>query len=140
MVLEAQEIDREKLIPLDCLDIKRGIYLINCYGEVYFLSRNRFLTIQFDKNGYADIVLQSDEGKRKTYRIAKLVALMFLGSPPCGMLDPTVDHIDSNKTNNYYKNLRWLERGVNSSIRKRFNTNRDSLGRFCKKEVLICGD
>jgi predicted XRE-type DNA-binding protein len=33
------------------------------------------------------------------------------------MKDPTVDHIDGNITNNHYKNLRWLERGENSSCR-----------------------
>ena len=34
------------------------------------------------------------------------------------MKDPTVDHIDSNRRNNHYSNLRWIERSINSSIRK----------------------
>lgn len=32
------------------------------------------------------------------------------------MKDPTVDHIDTNILNNYFKNLRWLERCENTRI------------------------
>lgn len=42
---------------------------------------------------------------------------MYKGLPPEDMQDPTVDHIDHMPFNNYYENLRWVERGVNSSSR-----------------------
>lgn len=35
------------------------------------------------------------------------------------MIDPTIDHKDGNKQNNYRKNLRWLERGDNAKCRKK---------------------
>ena len=43
---------------------------------------------------------------------------MFIGMPPKDLVDPSVDHIDGDSFNNYYKNLRWVERGDNSTIRR----------------------
>ena len=34
------------------------------------------------------------------------------------MIDPTINHIDGNILNNHVSNLEWIERGINSSIRK----------------------
>ena len=109
--------DRGNYIPLDCLDIKDNIYLINEYGDVYSLCRNKKVSQRKDKDGYKIITLQTKEGKRRIYRIATLVAYSFIGKPPKDIIDPTIDHKDSNRTNNYYLNLRWMERGTNSSIR-----------------------
>ena len=50
--------------------------------------------------------------------------------PPSNLKDPTVNHIDSNIKNNYYKNLEWIERSKNSSIRK--NKGRGSLNHEAK--------
>lgn len=70
-----------------------------------------------DKDGYLKLTLSGGSRSNQCYvRVATLVAWHFIG-PPIGLIDPTVDHKDGNKENNYYTNLCWLERGINSSIR-----------------------
>lgn len=105
---------------IDIPDVKKNSYFISEDGQVYSLIRKKILSPCFDKDGYLKILLVDDSntGYRKTWRISILVALVYIGSPPKTMIDPTVDHIDSDKLNNKYTNLQWLERGTNSSIRK----------------------
>lgn len=70
------------------------------------------------------------------------MAYNFIGTPPTSIKDITVDHIDGNILNNYYTNLRWLERGLNSSIRKSRKKSAGELNHEAKlteKEVIkIC--
>ena len=100
-----------------------GYYAINKYGAILNIKRNRILYPHSDKNGYLHLmlctndVLPNGSHKRVDFRVASLVAKMYIGLPPDNMKDPTVDHIDNNKKNNFYLNLRWLERGENSSFR-----------------------
>ena len=95
----------------------KDIYKIDEYGNIYSEYKKGFLKPKKDKDGYLQIALQGE--KRILYvRIATLVAYNFIGEPPIEIKDPTVDHIDGNIENNFYKNLRWLERSENSSIRK----------------------
>lgn len=107
-----------KYRPLIVNEIKKNGYLISECGDIYSLFRKKVLSPKKDKDGYLSISLVSNNGQRKMMRIARLVALTFIGNPHCDMKDPTVDHIDGNKENNHFSNLRWLERGVNTSTRK----------------------
>ena len=92
-------------------------YLISEYGYIYSLKTNKFLKSKLDKDGYKEISLQLNNCKRSSCRIATLVMVTFGCYPPDDMLDATIDHIDGDKLNNHISNLRWLERGENSSIR-----------------------
>jgi hypothetical protein len=118
-VLGVDSMDISNFKPIKYKRIKINTYLINEYGDVYSIPRKRLLTKGVDKDGYYDIALQSNDGKRVTYRIATLVLSSFIGDPPDDMNDATVNHIDGDKGNNHYTNLEWMSRSLNSSIRKK---------------------
>lgn len=126
--------------PLIYKDIKNNMYFINEYGEIYSSYVNRKLKPSYDKDGYLRISLSCNDGKRREFRLATLVLVTFVGLPPKDMIDPTVNHIDSNILNNHYSNLEWMERGENSSIRIKKGTgieNHEAI--LTDKEVIqIC--
>ncbi len=108
---------RGNFVNLKYKNIKKDLYKINEYGDIYSIHSKRILKFREDKDGYLRISLQTIDG-RGTFLVHILVANTFLQPPTNNIKDLTVDHKDSNIKNNYYKNLRWMERGENSSIRK----------------------
>ena len=59
--------------------------------------------------GYKTLTLLID-GKPRTYSVHRLVALMYVPNP---FYYKEVDHIDGDKSNNSFENLRWCTRGQN---------------------------
>lgn len=85
-------------------DIK-PIYYISETGKIFSIKRNmKELKYGVDKNGYYRVSLQCESG-RKSFRVNKLVAIMFIPNPN---FYPVVDHKDSNKQNNKVENLEWV--------------------------------
>ena len=113
--LEAPQ--NSKLVKLYYPDVKEDMYLISENGYVWSNYKQGFMQPKVDKDGYLSLKLRGKNKKVIYPRIASLVAWTFLGAPS-GLKDPTVNHIDGNRINNYYLNLEWVERGYNSSIRK----------------------
>jgi len=93
----------------------KNLYQISSKGKVKSLARviarsngrpqsikERLLKIgSFGE--YLSITL-SKKGKNKSFFIHELVALAFIGPRPLGLV---VRHLDSNKDNNFYKNLAY---------------------------------
>lgn len=87
-------------------DVKgyEGLYKISSNGEVYSLISGKERKLKISKsNGYVLIDLYK-EGIGKWFRVHRLVAEAFLPNP--NNL-PIVMHIDNNKQNNHYTNLKW---------------------------------
>lgn len=81
-----------------------GYYKISEYGDIFSIKSNKIKKIRVNiRHGYLDIDLYKD-GKCKWKRVHRLVAEAFISNP--NNL-PIVMHIDNNKQNNHYTNLKW---------------------------------
>ena len=89
-------------------DIKgyEGHYQVSDMGNVRSLKRNKNLKPSPSNHGYLLVDLYKD-GKRKMCKVHRLVAQTFIPNPEN---KPTVDHINTIKTDNRVSNLRWFTR------------------------------
>lgn len=102
-------------------DIKgyEGLYQVSNFGRVRSLNRmdsigrqrqGRILKPSSNEWGYPHVVL-SKNGKHKTVRVHRLVAIAFLPNPDNL---PEVNHKDENKYNNHVNNLEWCNHQYNN--------------------------
>lgn len=88
-------------------------YFINKFGQIFssYNEKLRLLKQDKDKDGYFRVSLQCDSGKRRSFRVNRLVAIIFLPNPKNL---PIVDHLDGNKENNHVDNLEWVSASENT--------------------------
>ena len=85
-------------------------YIITSDGRVINRKTNKELKGTLARNEYRSVQL-TIEGKPKSFMVHRLVATMFCDNPNNY---ETVDHIDRNKYNNDYTNLRWVDNSTNA--------------------------
>lgn len=94
-------------------------YQVSNTGKIRSLINNKnkirkqpkILKPYLDKDGY-EIIKLSKNCKSRAFKVHRLVAIYFLDN-----IDdkPAVDHIDTNRRNNNYTNLRWVTNKENSN-------------------------
>ena len=94
-------------------EIKEGTWLyVDCFGKVLRVREQDdelyllYITPSRTNAGY----MQVGAERGRAINVHTLVALAFIGPKPDGK---EVDHIDKDRTNNYYKNLRYVTRKEN---------------------------
>lgn len=105
-------------------------YLVSSWGNVYRtrlveiddLYMHQFVFEDFiklkpeeTKKGYLRVDLYDENGKRKHYKVHRLVAQAFIENPDG---KPQVNHKDGNKHNNSVTNLEWVTDAENKDHRK----------------------
>lgn len=113
-------------------------------GRIWSYSRNKFLKPGTNKQGYKQVVLTDNKGKRKMYRLHRVVWEAVTGEPiPKGY---EINHISEAKDENFFENLQLLTHkenmnfGSRNSKASKANTNNPkrskAVGAF-KNEKLI---
>lgn len=89
-----------------------GLYKVSNFGNVYSTRSGRNLIGGKDKDGYRQVLLYPNEGKRETKRVHQLVAKAFIPNP---LNYPMINHKDRNVTNNCVNNLEWCDAKYNNN-------------------------
>ena len=84
-------------------------YCVSTMGRIMNEETNMIMKQSTNSSGYKVVNLMHD-GKAKTYKVHRLVALTFIANPEN---KSCVDHISGDKTNNNLKNLRWATKSEN---------------------------
>lgn len=90
------------------------MYGVNPLGTVMNLSRMRPMRKQLTYNGYYRVIIRSIWKTYVHLRVPVMVASAYCGRPSYGL---EVDHIDRNRRNDHYTNLRWITHKDNLSNR-----------------------
>lgn len=107
-------------------------YSVSNEGRVRKNSTMKILRPTKKPNGYLQINLFTNDGRRKKEYAHRLVALTFIQNEKCY---PEVNHIDGVRDNNVVSNLEWVSRKENvqkSSVNKPI--------RVCKVNGEVVGD
>ena len=93
-------------------------YEVSNFGRVSNAKTERILKGSPGAQGYLSVGLYKD-GKKKTHNIHALVAHEWIPNPDGKRC---VDHIDGEKTNNNWENLRWATHSENGMNQKKSHT------------------
>lgn len=95
----------------DFLPNIKNLYTINDNGEIFSDISGKMKTRNKGNTEYQIINFMTQEGKKKTYRVHRLVMMAF--KPVKGMDKLEVNHIDGDKKNNTLSNLEWCSSSEN---------------------------
>lgn len=104
---------REKwvLVPTKEKSVHFNYYFSN-YGQMKSVNKvteaERFLKGSKGKYGFIQLNLRLANNKRASLYLHRLIAMEFLPIPP--EEKKFIIHIDGDKLNNYFKNLKWVDR------------------------------
>ena len=114
----------KKLITRCKYNLKFNYYITDD-GKVWSERTQKYLSFQYDKNGYVKVQMRSTDNKSHRYSIHRLVLENF--KPVEKMENLQVNHIDGNKKNNNLTNLEWttseenIRHAIDNNLRATIN-------------------
>ena len=99
-------------------------YKVGNFGTIYGTRFSRPLKQRLNGDGYLEVTMGREKGKRTTFRVHRLVATLFVPNPNNYT---EVNHKDYNRANPRYDNLEW----VNHIDNVRYSSNKGRY-KYCK--------
>lgn len=95
--------------PVDCYNIKKGMYEVSNFGRVINIISGNELS-QINRRGYRDVGVQNEDNSRYIVSIHRLVAIAFIPKTEEDIYlgRNTVNHKDLVKYHNFVDNLEWV--------------------------------
>ena len=87
-----------------------GLYAATSCGKIWSYRTKKFLSLADNGRGYKMVCLYGADGRRKTYRVNRLIALAYIPNPD-NLSD--VAHLDNCRDHNWVSNLEWQSRKQN---------------------------
>lgn len=101
----------EEWKDIDFLGIKRNLYKISNFGNVYSNAKNGYLSPAIT-NGYLTVQLAMENGDRKSFYVHRLVAIAFIPNPdPNNLIE--VNHKNLHRDDPFVYNLEWVTKQDN---------------------------
>lgn len=103
----------EKFKDITYPGIKKNMYMVSNYGNILNKKTGILKNIKPSKRGYMSAKLRTEIKGSKLYYVHRLVAWEFVpGYGIDGKID--VNHLDTNRSNNYFENLEWCTPSENN--------------------------
>lgn len=111
-------------------------YEISTFGNVRRTKDGYMMSHYSNARGYITVHLRTgiENPNGRQIRVHRLVAETFLGEAPNEAME--IDHLDRDRHNNYYKNLRWATRQENTDNSKKTKKT----GIYMKRPALVLLD
>ena len=108
-------------------------------GKIWSYKKKRFLKPQTNKNGYQQIQLSDNEGKKKMYYLHRVVWEAVTGSQIPQSYE--INHINEDKTSNFFANLQLISHKENinfgTGISRRAKTQSKQVGAYKDGELVF---
>lgn len=125
----------KKLITRCKYELKFNYYVTDD-GRVWSERTQKYLSPQYDKNGYVKVQMRSTDNKSHRYSVHRLVLENF--KPVQGMEKLQVNHKDGNKLNNNLNNLEWTtcEENITHAIQNNLRATVNGASKLTPEQVI----
>lgn len=125
----------KKLITRCKYDLKFNYYVTDD-GRIWSERTQKYLSAQYDKNGYVKVQMRSTDNKSHRYSVHRLVLENF--KPVQGMDKLQVNHKDGNKLNNSLNNLEWTtcKKNINHAIENNLRATINGSAKLTPEQVI----